>query len=101
MRRAVLLGLAASAALALPLAACGGNESGTWDVGGGCIDVVSPMQLMSCPGARVDRATGRLDAAVEGAAKPAGGVARQVSITAEIAARPATPVAIRFAVFSR
>ena len=58
-----------------PLAPCGGNESGTWDVGGGCIDVVSPMQLMSCPGARVDRATGR----ARGRVVYAGGFARRVS----------------------
>lgn len=58
-----------------PLAPCGGNESGTWDVGGGCIDVVSPMQLMSCPGARVDRATGR----ARGRVVYAGGLARRAS----------------------
>lgn len=58
-----------------PLAPCGGNESGTWDVGGGCIDAVSPMQLMSCPGARIDRATGR----ARGRVVYAGGFARRVS----------------------
>ncbi len=42
-----------------PLAACGGAEVGTWDVSGGCIDVPVPAQLMSCPGARVSRSTGR------------------------------------------
>jgi len=58
-----------------PLAPCGGNESGTWDVGGGCIDVVSPEQLMSCPGARIDRATGR----ARGRVIYAGGFARRAS----------------------
>lgn len=41
------------------LVACGGSEVGTWDVSGGCIDVPIPPQLMSCPGARVTRSTGR------------------------------------------
>jgi hypothetical protein len=58
-----------------PLAPCGGNESGTWDVGGGCIDVVPPMQLMSCPGARIERATGR----ARGRVVYAGGFARRAS----------------------
>ena len=58
-----------------PLAPCGGNESGTWDVGGGCIDVVSPTELMSCPGARIDRATGR----ARGRVVYAGGFARRAS----------------------
>jgi hypothetical protein len=58
-----------------PLAPCGGNESGTWDVGGGCIDVVSPMQLMSCPGARIERAMGR----ARGRVVYAGGFARRAS----------------------
>lgn len=58
-----------------PLAPCGGNELGTWDVGGGCIDLVSPEQLMSCPGARVSRATGR----ARGRVTFAGGIARRAS----------------------
>lgn len=58
-----------------PLAPCGGNELGTWDVGGGCIDLVSPDQLMSCPGARVSRAAGR----ARGRVTFAGGFARRAS----------------------
>ena len=42
-----------------PLVACGGDETGTWDVGGGCIEVPVPEQLMRCPGAAVTRRAGR------------------------------------------
>lgn len=58
-----------------PLAPCGGNELGTWDVGGGCIDLASPDQLMSCPGARVSRTAGR----ARGRVTFAGGFARRAS----------------------
>jgi len=58
-----------------PLAPCGGNELGTWDVGGGCIDLVSPEQLMSCPGSRVSRTSGR----ARGRVTFAGGIARRAS----------------------
>lgn len=58
-----------------PLAPCGGNELGTWDVGGGCIDLASPDQLMSCPGARVSRSSGR----ARGRVTFAGGFARRAS----------------------
>lgn len=42
-----------------PLIACGGDELGTWDVAGGCIEVPVPMELMRCPGAAVTRREGR------------------------------------------
>lgn len=58
-----------------PLAPCGGNEVGTWDVGGGCIDIATPAELMSCPGARVDRASGR----ARGRVTYAAGFARRAS----------------------
>lgn len=58
-----------------PLAPCGGDEAGTWDVGGGCIDVPIPSQLMACPGARVTRASGRARGRVTFAA----GFARRAS----------------------
>lgn len=41
------------------LTACGGDEVGTWDVSGGCIDLPVPSQLMLCPGAMVTRTSGR------------------------------------------
>lgn len=34
-----------------PLAPCGGDITGTWDVGGGCFEVPLGMALMRCPGA--------------------------------------------------
>ncbi len=34
-----------------PLVACGGDEIGTWDVGGGCVELPVPADLMRCPGA--------------------------------------------------
>jgi hypothetical protein len=33
------------------LVACGGDEVGTWDVSGGCVEVPVPADLMRCPGA--------------------------------------------------
>ena len=58
-----------------PLAACGGPEGGTWDVSGGCIEVPLPAQLMTCPGARVTRTSGRARGRVTFAA----GFARRAS----------------------
>ena len=58
-----------------PLAPCGGTETGTWDVGGGCIEVPLPAQLMSCPGARVTGSSGRARGRVTFAA----GFARRAS----------------------
>ncbi|MBX3248530.1 MAG: hypothetical protein KF901_15240 [Myxococcales bacterium] len=42
---------------------CGGNEVGTWDVSGGCVEVPVPADLMRCPGATISasgRARGRV-----------------------------------------
>lgn len=36
-----------------PLVACGGDELGSWDVTGGCVDFMIPAALMACPGATV------------------------------------------------
>lgn len=41
------------------LEACGGDEVGTWDVSGGCVEVPVPEDLMRCPGAAFTRAEGR------------------------------------------
>lgn len=42
-----------------PLVACGGDVVGTWDVGGGCIEIAVPEELMKCPGAEVTVVTSR------------------------------------------
>ena len=41
------------------LVPCGGDEVGTWDVSGGCVEVPVPEELMSCLGAAITRAEGR------------------------------------------
>lgn len=46
-----------------PLVACGGDEVGTWDVTGGCVDFPVPAALGRCPGATITasgRARGRV-----------------------------------------
>lgn len=46
-----------------PLVACGGNEVGSWDVTGGCIDFPAATALSACPGATLTasgRARGRV-----------------------------------------
>ncbi len=58
-----------------PLAACGGPEAGTWDVGGGCFDLPVPAALMQCPGASVTGATGR----ARGRVTFAGSIARRAA----------------------
>jgi len=46
-----------------PLVACGGDELGSWDVTGGCVDFAVPAAFAACPGATITangRARGRV-----------------------------------------
>ena len=55
----VSLDVHADGTMCTALVACGGDEVGTWDVSGGCIEIPVPMEIMMCPGAMVTSATGR------------------------------------------
>lgn len=63
-----------------PLASCGGDVAGTWDVTGGCVEVPTPEGLARCLGAMITRGEGRARGRVTfDENEPGTGVARRVA----------------------
>jgi hypothetical protein len=60
-----------------PLAPCGGDIAGTWDVSGVCLEIPLATALAACPGATITRADGRARGRVVFSTAPS--IARRVA----------------------